>query len=223
MSECPLRNDNSPVSKCSKLLLHCSLKLRFTSPGLSHQGFGVCSNLGIAPARPCPTPRLASSFRADSIPSIPRCFCPATPCGRNDSVYTQCLGVAFGGVEQAPLLGCFLTPECFDIVRCSPRPYPRLAIMQRVRCSSVQLATLLRCLSERGCQRAVELVWRRVFRLIALPELLLRSVVCNPVTLSGSPRTCSASRSQQRLSMRVAVCAQETAQRSVFKLEPALT
>ena len=99
MSECPLRNDNSPVSKCSKLLLHCSLKLRFTSPGLVHQGLDFAADtalpqrlqleltsfiylaclirasasaqiLGIAPARPCPTPRLASSFRADSIPSI---------------------------------------------------------------------------------------------------------------------------------------------------------
>ena len=36
-------------------------------------------------------------------------------CGMNDSVCTQYLGVAFGEVEWAPLLGCFLTPECFDI------------------------------------------------------------------------------------------------------------
>ena len=76
---------------------------------------------------------------------------PATPCGMNDSVCTRCLGVTFGGVEKAPLLVCFLTPECFDI---EIRQYPRLVIMQRAAAaaSRLRLATLLRCMSERCSQ-----------------------------------------------------------------------
>ena len=69
----------------------------------------------------CHTPRLASTFRAEFIPSIPRCLCPATPCGVNDSVRTQCLGVAFGG----------LTLECTLMSKCSSLPYQHLVIMQR--------------------------------------------------------------------------------------------
>ena len=63
----------------------------------------------------CLIPRLASTFRAEIIPSVPRCWYPATPCGMSDSARTRCLGVAVGGVVKALLLGYFLTPECFDI------------------------------------------------------------------------------------------------------------
>ena len=43
----------------------------------------------------CPTPRLARTFGAESILSIPRCTCPATFfVGMNDSVCTQYLCVA---------------------------------------------------------------------------------------------------------------------------------
>ena len=56
----------------------------------------------------CPTPRLASPFRAEFIPSVPRCLYPAAPCGMNYSVGTLCLGVAVGGVVKAALHGCFL-------------------------------------------------------------------------------------------------------------------
>ena len=67
----------------------------------------------------CPTPRLASTFRAESISSLPRRTCSAAPRGMNDSVCTQCLGVAFGEAQKTLLLGCFLTPD------------PPLVIMQR--------------------------------------------------------------------------------------------
>ena len=63
----------------------------------------------------CPTLRLTSTSRAESMPCLPRRSCSATPRGMNDSVCTQCLGIAFGDVEKTLLLGCFLTPECFDI------------------------------------------------------------------------------------------------------------
>ena len=63
----------------------------------------------------CPTPRLPSTSRAASIPSSPRRSCSATLRGMNESVCTQSHGVAFGEVEKTPHLGCFLTPECFDI------------------------------------------------------------------------------------------------------------
>ena len=35
--------------------------------------------------------------------------------GENDFVCAQCLGVALGGVEKAPVLGGVLTPESFEI------------------------------------------------------------------------------------------------------------
>ena len=54
-------------------------------------------------------------FLPESIPSLPRRSCAATPRGMNDSVCTSCLGVAFSEVEWTPSLGCFLTLECFDI------------------------------------------------------------------------------------------------------------
>ena len=81
------------------------------------------------------------------LPSLPRRFCSATPRGTNDSVCTQCLGVAFGEVERTPLLGCFLTRECFVIEVIHPRSTSR---HHAACCCCLRLATLLRRLSE-GC------------------------------------------------------------------------
>ena len=112
----------------------------------------------------CPTPRLASTFRGEFIPGVPRCLCPATPCGMNDSVRTQCFGVTFGGVEKAPLLGCFLTPECFDVEVLTtsvstPRHHAACC------CPILRLTTLLHCLSERWCHVSCPVQW------LQLPQL----------------------------------------------------
>ena len=66
--------------------------------------------------------RLQMDFLASTISfsmGVPRRTCSATPRGMNDSVCTQCLGVAFGEAQKTLLLGCFLTPD------------PPLVIMQR--------------------------------------------------------------------------------------------
>ena len=64
---------------------------------------------------------------------------------------SQCLGVAFGVVEKAPLLGCFLTPECFDFEVLTTAVSTTSRHHAACSCPSLQLTTLLHCLSERWC------------------------------------------------------------------------
>ena len=103
----------------------------------------------------CSTPRLASTSRADSIPSLSRRSCSVTHCGMNDSVCTQCIGVACGEVEKTLRAGCFLTPECSDTEGFTAFSMSRHHATCCCCCSSLWLAALLRRLSERWFKHVI--------------------------------------------------------------------
>ena len=155
----------------------------------------------------CHTPRLASTFRAKFIPSIPCCLCPATPCGMNDSVRTQCLGVTFGGSSRC------IDVEVLIAAVSTSRHHAACC------CSSLQLTTPLRRLYERWCHVSSNSFGKWSFPVCS--KLLLRSVVCGAQSLSaGASRNCDCL--STGTSMHDTVCAQDTAQRTVFKLKPVL-
>ena len=89
----------------------------------------------------CPTPRLASTSRAESVPSLSRLSRSATFRGINDSVCAQCLGVAVGDVEE---------DASASTVDSTFRHHAARSCWQ-----SLWLATLLRHLSERCGQHVI--------------------------------------------------------------------
>ena len=129
MSECPLRNNSTPVSSVRNPLLHCSLKLKFTRPALMrpwccdsrllecllnfselHQGDVPDHSFRLVPdSTGQPARSLLRSFPAYRVACILQRFV-----GRTVRSALSVLVSLSAGREKA-LLGYFLAPECSDI------------------------------------------------------------------------------------------------------------
>ena len=161
MSDCPLRNNSTPVSSVRNPLLHCSLKLKFTRPALEHSW--CCDSrllecmLKFSESRrdvPDPSCRLVPDSTASQ--HVPCCvhsqrtalLVPCNTlwderCGPHSVSWCRCRRVV---KKPCSVTSCH---QSAPISRCSPRPYPCLVIMTACCCSSFQLTTPLHRLSGR--------------------------------------------------------------------------